>query len=760
MTVLRSALFLLFGISLSPVAMARESVEAPGVRVSGKAWNEIVIHNGKGEAVMTLGGIQVKGVPDGRTRAGKVEAKDGGFEVSYETGKEGQASPVKVTGRFTPKPWRVDVEFEVSGLPENADVGGSMFLRKFPVKADPGELLKPATWQRHPHGGVPFEVPDGQMIPYPGERPLVFAFARGNKINAAWKDGFSQHAGLVKAEGGKAATRFTVILPPAEWPVEALAASVNGQPVGLKVGSDKVYHWWTDASEPMALKADVFNVTPEDREVEISWWGRDYAGNIAGEGKKTVKVAAASSVSETVSFKQPVPRGIVFAEISAKDVKTGGEGFSRTNLVLLPPHDFKATSENSLFGLAAYWPVPSEADAAKLMERMGVRWLRHGDNRVHGKITAIHHSNPKWSGEKALVGAEREAWIRKELQQCIDEKNPWWEYGNELNMSTAGIAMEGVGIGQALLAEAYVDGLKEVHRIRKEMGAEHIRILSFGMAGMDLKFVEKFRALGGWDLIDGFALHPGRGNVAPDYPVSDPFEPWKIAPKGGYWNYYGSVKTAALMLKEYGGNKPLWLTEIYAPTFPNSFWEDSMRHATENVVLTFALAQAEGVKSAMWYQLFDSVWHDRFGANEKNREYHFGLMNRDLSFKPMVLAYAATAEALDEAKFNRWLRLADKDLKGMLFDSPRGPVTILWSRKDGYTLSRKKPDFASPEPWLDAWKTKTALKVPAVGGELTVIDPVGVPTVVSAADGGAEIRLDGAPRIIYGVDSAKLESER
>ncbi|HVJ45288.1 MAG TPA: hypothetical protein VM511_02810, partial [Luteolibacter sp.] len=285
-----------------------------------------------------------------------------------------------------------------------------------------------------------------------------------------------------------------------------------------------------------------------------------------------------------------------------------------------------------------------------------------------------------------------------------------------------------------------------------------IRIVSFGMAGMDLKFVEKFRALGGWDLIDGFALHPGRGNVTPDYPVNDPFEAWKIAPKGGYWNYYGSVKTAALMLKEYGGNKPLWLTEIYAPTFPNSFWEDSLRHATENVVLTFALAQTENVKAAMWYQLFDSVWHDRFGANEKNREYHFGLMNRDLSFKPMVLAYAATAEALDEAKFNRWLKLADPDLKGLLFDTPRGPVTILWSRKDGYTLSRKTPDFASAEPWVETWKIKSPLKIPAVSDRLTVINPIGAPDEVVVRNGEAGIQLDGAPLIIYGVDAAKLES--
>lgn len=318
----------------------------------------------------------------------------------------------------------------------------------------------------------------------------------------------------------------------------------------------------------------MFNLTSDTRDAELAYWGRDFFGTIIAEGTRNLTLAAAGSVAEQLDFTLPSARGMVFVEVSVTDRETGDEVFSRTNLTVLPPHRFQSTPENSLFGLAAYWPVPSEEEARRLMERMGVRWLRHGDNRSYG--------------------------------------------------------------------------------------------------------------------------------IAPDYPVQDPFAPWEVAPKGGFWNYYGSVKTAALMLREYGGDKPLWLTEIFAPTFPNSFWEDSMRHATENVVLTFALAKAENVKAAMWYQLFDSVWHDRFGANEKDREYHFGLVNRDFSLKPMVLAYATIAEALDGAEFSGWIRLPQPDARGMLFDTPRGPMAVLWSRKDGYTLSRKVPDFPSPEPW---WMT-------------------------------------------------------
>ncbi len=51
-------------------------------------------------------------------------------------------------------------------------------------------------------------------------------------------------------------------------------------------------------------------------------------------------------------------------------------------------------------------------------------------------------------------------------------------------------------------------------------------------------------------------------------------------------------------------------------------------------------------------------------------EYHYGLMNRDTSAKPSMLAYATAAQVLDRATFVRWLELADPDLKGLLFSTP------------------------------------------------------------------------------------------
>ena len=726
-----------------------------------KDWNNLQVAGADGTKLVTFTGFDVKPTPSATSKSGEIReiktaAGHKGLEIVYQTARDGAPSPITVTGRFVLAGDRLDVNYEVSNVPDDAKVDGSMFGRRFANDASEPKWVKLGLWERHSGGGVPYEVPDGKlMCLQTGRRSICFAFNVGNKSNEAWKDAASQHAGLAKIGLGKFGTSFSVLFPPGDWPAEATAARWQGRPLALHIGTDRPYNWWSDLNSQPSLQAVVANTSDEKRDVDLKYWVRDFGGNIVAEQTREISLHPGQQTAQTIEIKAPSRREILFAEVSAIDKKTGKEVFARTNLTVLPPHEFRATSANSIFGIAAYWPIPTEEDAQRVMERMGVRWLRNGDTRLHKNITANRHSNIKWK-EKAFTPEEREAWIKKELQTCVEQKNEWWEFGNELNMSTAGIAMEGAGIGKALLAEKYIEWLREIRRIQKETGTTQVKIMSFGLAGMDMKFIDKFGSLGGWDLIDGFALHPGRGNFTPDYPASIPSKEWSLGMHGNYWNFYGSVRTARQMLDEAGGNKPLWLTEVYAPTFPNSFWEDSLRHATENVVLTFALSMAEGVRGAMWYQLFDSVWYDRLGVNNKDREYHFGLINRDLSFKPMLLAYCTIAEALDEARFNRWLNFDDKDVKGLLFDTPRGPMAVLWNRADGYVLSQKSENYASPEPWVDTWKTRTPIDLPTASSSLKILNPIGQEQLVPAENGIARTALTGAPVIVYGLDTLKL----
>ena len=127
-------------------------------------------------------------------------------------------------------------------------------------------------------------------------------------------------------------------------------------------------------------------------------------------------------------------------------------------------------------------------------------------------------------------------------------------------------------------------------------------------------------------MISPFTGVTRRGNLTADYPGDE----WKVGDPVNSWNFLGSIRTAKAILAKYG-EKPIFLTEAYACTQPNSWWHDTYRHAAENVLLSYALAQAEGVRVMDWYQLHDSVWHNEAGVNPKDPEYHFGLLNRDLS---------------------------------------------------------------------------------------------------------------------------------
>jgi hypothetical protein len=734
----------------------------PGVALRVNAADDLEVLGASGRPLIRFTGFYVKWRPsldsDGGT-VRRITSEDGrpGVEVSY-VWKQQDVQGFKATGRFVVGPQSVDVRYDLTDvkLVGDMNIGGCMFGRKAATGTEPRKVVKLGRWVRHAGGGIPYEVKDGTLLPYVnGDESAVLAFDTTFGANFNWRDSGRHHLAMRKIGDGHYRGQFTVILPPKGWSMAAVAARWHNRPVGLSLSTPKTYNWWTDTKEPLQLDAAVSNATQDDRRVRLAYWVRDFSGNTVAEKTKTVSLPKTGTMVERIAFTPQERRGIYFAEVSVTDLATGEETFSRTNLALLPPHQFRSTTDDSIFGIAAYWPIPSEEAVQNLMDRMGVRWVRSGDTRKqHPGRLANHHSNTKFG--KLIGDEERDAWIKKELAICIERQNPYWEFGNEINMSTAGIAMEGHGIGKALLAPAYVEWVKAVRRVQQETGMTQVKLISVGIAGMDVPFVEKIHELGAWDLLSGLCIHPGRGNFTADYPITNPADPTDLgAEDANFWNYYGAVRKAMALIHKYG-DKPLWLTEVYTPTFPNSSWEDTPRNAAENVVLGYALAKAEGVKCGMYYQLFDTVHYNKLGVNSKDREYYFGLVQRDLSFKPTVLAYCAIAEALDQATFKGWGKMANAENRCLLFATPRGPLAVLWNRADGYVLTKRTPDFVTPEPWIDTWQTKTPTNLPSAGDTVTVINAIGQRASAKAVDGTVTLMLDGAPQLVYGLDAAAL----
>ncbi|MDR1279866.1 MAG: hypothetical protein LBK99_03475 [Opitutaceae bacterium] len=783
-----------------------QTLRQPGLTLEAKAWDDIRIQDGNGKPLLTLTGLDIKQNPRAKTTGGvirQITTSDGqpALEVAYElTTPEGSPSPLKLTGRFVPESGRVDVTWTLAGLPDDANINRTMFGRRLANGATELPIEKPGLWKRHAHGGQPQEHPDGKFARYQIDDKLItLAFDSDNRVNLAWKDGRAHHIGFVKSAAAPAIStaRFSIIFTPGNWPVELISARWHARPLSLRIDTGKHYNWWESEKDrpagqqpELTLNATLANaIATASRHIVIKHWIRDFAGNHVSRATREIDLAPGKPHSETIRFR-PSPasidpaRDIFFAEVSVHDKTTGKElAFARTNLTLLPPHEYMSTPADSIFGIAAYWPYPDEASIRRLMERMGVRWLRNGDTRSHKNIIANHTRQiPKTRYDDDPVAGDK--WIREQLQICVGKANHAWEFGNEINYAVLSIGMGDTVKAQERVrrVERYLGWVKAIRRIQKEMGppAANVKLLSLGLAGMDVVFADAIQAGGGWKLLDGLALHPGRGNFTPDYPVSEPWQNWKGGAYGNYWNYYGSLRTAAGLVKKYGDTpqkpKELWLTEVYACTYPNSFWEDSLRHAAGNTILSFALAMSENVKALMWYQLLDSVWHDQLGVKPDDREYYFGLVNRDLSPKPALLGYMTAAEELDQATFVRWLRFdTPSKTRGLRFDTPRGPLTILWDRTDGYILTKKVKDFASPEPWMDEWRSQIAITLPVAPGRasITVINEIGqrqdIPvtattataatatTATTATGPAVTLKLTGAPVIIYGLDAEKLK---
>ncbi|MFI5751506.1 hypothetical protein ACIBBE_37745 [Streptomyces sp. NPDC051644] len=723
-------------------------VSADGITLAANVDGSVSVLDGGGVERIRLTGFMAKDSVVGiqRTTGGKpslVTLDDGRQAIQVDYTLPAAAQAITIRGLFDVTPHRAHLSWQVGGsatlLP-----AGFMFGRTVLAPSEPESLAALTTWNRDAGGGIPYETNDG--VVYQETWADARAYFRLAATTPAWTNATWIHApGAATADG--AATEADLVL--GSMRPAAGGTMGAGRALGVEVWTDQPFSVWDGGGLPMPLHAEVANGGTTDRAVRLSWWARDFDGRLLGRGSVDGTVAAGAAWNRTFTITSP-PRGIVFTEVTA----TSGtdKAFARTNLAVLPPHDYKAGAD-SMFGIANYpWLLkPDTASVVGLMQRLGIQRVRIAYDGGPGLPPAaldaagINHNIELAGIPLGGTATEVAAWADTNTQKAIGSSADWFEVANEVNKPWM--------TGQT--AAAYVsDGLRPV-RDRLTAARATTKVLNAGLAGMDYVWTENFHDAGGWDLIDGFAFHPGRGNFTPDYAPSP--QEWTQGTNGTYWNFLGGLRKAREVIEEYG-EKELWLTEAYACTKPNSWWHDTYRHAAENVLLSLALAKAEGVRCVNWYQLHDSVLGKPQMADPANPEYHYGLMNRDTSAKPSMLAYATAAQVLDEATFTRWLDLADPDLKGLLFSTPDGPVSILWSRKDGYVLNADHQSdstwFAAPEPWVDDWRTKTQLSVTAVGHTVRELDCLGRERLLTARQGRVRLQLDGAPRVYYGLTGA------
>jgi hypothetical protein len=708
-----------------------------GGRVAIRDGSNVVRSQGsKFQVKDTAAGIQLStgGTPTLITLA------DGTPAIRMDYVMPAAVGATKVYGLFTVSTNRAHLEWHISG-PSTLIPDGFLFSRAIAGATEPDRFVPITEWVRDPGGGIPFE--DNMGIAHTstwGELHGMFLLERSKQ---AWTNGTWVHSpGVLQPDGSyvsQADFFFSSTRP------SATASIGTSRELGIEIWTDRDFNIWDAAGETISVTALVANGGSAERNVDLMWWVKDFNGVQLVAETVTGVVAAASTWEHTFTMTAP-GHGISVAEVSA--VSGSDEAFARTTLTVLTPQTYTAGSA-SMFGISNYpWlQVPSATAVLDLWQRVGVDRVRISYAGGPGLPPSAFDErgmshNIELQPSLDATDAAAAQWAATSVATAVAAGAEYFEVGNELNRPfNTGVA-----------AQAYIDkALRPVVNAVRATGAP-LKILNGGLAGMDKPWVENFIAGGGWDLIDGFAYHPGRGNFTPDFDPDD--GDWSAGATGLYWNFGGGLRQLKELMAEHG-EKEIWLTEAYACTRPNGWWNDTYRHAAENVFLTLALAKAEGIRCVNWYQFHDSVLGNAQAADPENVEYHFGLMNRDVSAKPSLLAYATAAKLFDQATFLGRLDFDEPNLKGLLFDTPDGQAAVMWSRADGYILNADHDPagryFPAPEVWIDPWPTKTALTVITSGDSAQQVDSIGQTTELAVNARATTIVLDGAPRIFYGL---------
>lgn len=693
-----------------------------------------------GETLVEIGDISIGSSLQARI-AGAEKTSGQEMKINYEILK-GQDKLQSVTGTCQIDGNRIVLHNHATA--EMKSMGAVMVSCQAVKGQRKGKVDKAGNWVRYypEFGGTPYEVRDMYMVRYPGRDTDCWQVMHGN---FHWRSAQREHLGLkaVKDETGKFASMMEFFVAPKGYNAEEAAAVYGKRPYAVTFSSENTYNFWEDGTPEFTVRVRKTFAGADNSKLKVTAY--DFDGKKVLEREESLK----NDPADVELFKYRLPadeHNIYFVEASA------GEVFNRTNIGLMPVYRVQHP-EKSIMGMAAYYKdSPDRESALKLLQRIGVRYLRHEDNTVtlpqYGIISYFHTQiRPKiFDANDPKDVAQLKKWVDDiQKKQC-----PVWEYGNEVGWKKPKEEAK-------RLMECYASWLKAIRTELDSRGLTEVKLTSFGIQLFDKYLHSQLKESGAFDLLDELSLHPGRGCYTPDHT------------RGAWWSYAGIIRNSKKNFEKLGqSGKKVNLTEAYAGTHPHDGWKDSYRSAAENIILSVAIALAENMSTFMFYEMHHGISFDHNGIGHRSAEYDFGLLMRDNSPKASLLAYAASSKYFDGADFIRYFELKDTEVKGIEFNTPRGKMAVIYDRTDGGDQSKwtKHPEgltrknaagkdvavYVFKEPWMDHWQSHIKHTFNSSKDKIIVGDVIGREKEIPVKNGKVELVLSGAPMIVYGLD--------
>lgn len=441
----------------------------------------------------------------------------------------------------------------------------------------------------------------------------------------------------------------------------------------------------------------------------MDFWGK--------EGYSTSKMVVPDSkgnFSERIKFSE---YGYFKANIMLQDATTKrniGTQELTVGSLSKPEKDYYTPDPKSMFGT---W-----ASVEGLSQELGMKWYRdpfywkfletekgvfHEDRlsrffKFESSLTPLMcftKQFPEWARGEGSAPKDINDWVRfvEEMVRRYKDHVKVWEVMNEPYISS------GLWKGDH---ESYMALHKATYLAIKKEQPDSVVLgpclnLTYNSHWVDMM---KFLEMGLWDYIDGVADHPY-------IHTSDPEE-------GGFREHLQKINK---VMRKYGGEKPIYITEIGWATKPFGWVTEEER--AQRLVRTHIFALAEGVQCFILHKLAEG------GGPISRANSLYNIESKRM--RPALIAYAVMTRNLYKSNFRYMLDYLGPGVYGAVFEKQGKPIIVLWS-----TSKRKRP--------INLYVGSEKVKVGNIMGEIAE---------VSTKNGGLDLRVDRNPVYIHNTAS-------